>query len=184
MSSLAHSWEEKLVPGPYSTGRRCFARSPSPHPVVTIKGKTLCAGPHRCLPSALAAAPVLPPRSAQRRPPPPKLTPGALLGAAAPSGGKRVGREFETLPLRNNTPTIKCRNTDCPKFSLLPPKVKYKTVSTEVVCPLFSRNYKVSATVGVNTVIMAPVRAILDTGWGPNLIRAEILPEDWELSRL
>jgi Retroviral aspartyl protease len=27
---------------------------------------------------------------------------------------------------------------------------------------------------------VAPVRAILDTGAGPNLIREEILPEDWE----
>jgi hypothetical protein len=31
---------------------------------------------------------------------------------------------------------------------------------------------------------MVPVRAILDTGTGPNLIREEILPEDWERSRL
>jgi hypothetical protein len=31
---------------------------------------------------------------------------------------------------------------------------------------------------------MAPVRTILDTGAGPNLIREEILPEDWERSRL
>jgi hypothetical protein len=75
MSSLAHSWEETLGPGPYRTGRRCFARSPSPHPVVTLMGKTLCAGPPRCLPSALAAVPVLPSRSAQRGPPPPKLSP-------------------------------------------------------------------------------------------------------------
>jgi gag-polyprotein putative aspartyl protease len=72
----------------------------------------------------------------------------------------------------------------CPKFSLLPSNVKSKTVLKEVICPLVSRNYKVSATVGVNTVIMAPVRAILDTGAGPNLIREEILPEEWERSRL
>jgi hypothetical protein len=31
---------------------------------------------------------------------------------------------------------------------------------------------------------MVPVRAILDTGAGPNLIREEILPEDLERSRL
>ena len=31
---------------------------------------------------------------------------------------------------------------------------------------------------------MVPVRAILDTGAGPNLIREEVLPEDWERSRL
>jgi hypothetical protein len=104
--------------------------------------------------------------------------------AAASSGGKRGGREAETLPLPTNTPNIKCRYTGCPKFCLLPSKVKSTPVSTEVVCPLVSRNYKVSATVGVNTVIMVPCSAILDTGAGPNLIREEILPEDWERSRL
>jgi Retroviral aspartyl protease len=31
---------------------------------------------------------------------------------------------------------------------------------------------------------MAPVRAMLDTGAGPNLIREKILPEDWERRRL
>jgi hypothetical protein len=73
-SSLAHSWEETLEPGLYSTGRRCFARNTSPHPVVTLQGKNICAGPHRCLPSSLAAAPVLSSRSAQRRPAPTKLS--------------------------------------------------------------------------------------------------------------
>jgi hypothetical protein len=52
-------------------------------------------------------------------------------------------------------------------------------VSTEVVFQLVSRNYKVSTTVCVNTIIMVPVRAILDTGVGRYLIRDEIFPEDW-----
>jgi hypothetical protein len=38
--------------------------------------------------------------------------------------------------------------------------------------------------VGVTKVVASPVRAILDTGAGPNLVRAEILPEDWEKYRL
>jgi Retroviral aspartyl protease len=38
--------------------------------------------------------------------------------------------------------------------------------------------------VGVSTVVATPVRAILDTGAGPNLVRAEILPTDWEKYRV
>jgi Aspartyl protease len=49
---------------------------------------------------------------------------------------------------------------------------------------LKSRNYKVFATVGFNTVVARPVRAILDTGAGPNLVRAELLPHDWERYRV
>jgi Retroviral aspartyl protease len=38
--------------------------------------------------------------------------------------------------------------------------------------------------VGVSTVVATPVRDILDTGAGPNLVRAEILPTDWEKYRV
>jgi hypothetical protein len=44
---------------------------------------------------------------------------------------------------------------------------------------LASRNYKVSATVGVSTVVATTVYAILDTGDGLNLVREDDLPEDW-----
>jgi Retroviral aspartyl protease len=54
----------------------------------------------------------------------------------------------------------------------------------ETIFPLKSRNYKVSAAVGVSTAVLYPVRAILDTGAGPNLIRANILPDDWERHRV
>ena len=37
---------------------------------------------------------------------------------------------------------------------------------------------------GVSTVIVTAVRAILDTGAGPNLVREDLLPEDWERYRL
>jgi hypothetical protein len=57
-------------------------------------------------------------------------------------------------------------------------------VARELFFPLKSRNYKVSATVGVTTVVARPVRAILDTGAGPNLVRAELLPQDWERYRV
>jgi hypothetical protein len=44
---------------------------------------------------------------------------------------------------------------------------------------LATRNYKISATVGVTTVITTPLRAIIDTGAGPNLIREKgVVPED------
>jgi hypothetical protein len=47
------------------------------------------------------------------------------------------------------------------------------------VCLLASRSYKVSATVGVSTVVATPVYAILDTGAGQNLVREDVLTEDW-----
>jgi Retroviral aspartyl protease len=58
-----------------------------------------------------------------------------------------------------------------------------KTVKSESVFPLKSRKYKVSATVGVSTVIMTALRAILDTGAGQNLIKETNLPGDWERFR-
>jgi hypothetical protein len=38
--------------------------------------------------------------------------------------------------------------------------------------------------VGVSTVIVTAVRAILDTGAGRNLVREDLLPEDWERYRM
>jgi Retroviral aspartyl protease len=65
-----------------------------------------------------------------------------------------------------------------------PHRVNLQNVPTESAFPLVSRNHKVSATVGVTTEAATPVRAILDTGAGPNLIREEGLPEDWERNRV
>jgi hypothetical protein len=157
-----------------------FRKEPLPSPRRNTPEEDFMRGPASMPPFRASGSPLptVPSRSAEAAATK-NYTPRALLGTAAPSGGKRVGRGVETLHLPTNTPTIKCRNTGCPEFSLLPSKVKSKTISTEVVCPLVSRNYKVSATVGVNTVIMVPFRAILDTGAGPSLIREEILPEDW-----
>jgi Retroviral aspartyl protease len=36
----------------------------------------------------------------------------------------------------------------------------------------------------LTTVITTPLRAILDTGAGPNLIREEVLPQDWSRYRV
>jgi hypothetical protein len=49
----------------------------------------------------------------------------------------------------------------------------------EQVCIMESRNYEVSATVGVSSAVATPVYAILDTGAGPNLVQEDVLPEDW-----
>ena len=70
------------------------------------------------------------------------------------------------------------------KRRILSRPVKKGLLQVEVVCPLATRNYKVSATVGVSATILTPVSAILDTGAGPNLIRETVLPEDWERYRI
>jgi hypothetical protein len=44
-------------------------------------------------------------------------------------------------------------------------------LEVELVCFLATRNYKLSATVGVLATVLRPVSAILDTEAGPNLIR-------------
>jgi Retroviral aspartyl protease len=62
--------------------------------------------------------------------------------------------------------------------------VKKGLLEVEVVFSLATRNYKVSATVGVSATVLRPVSAILDTGAGPNLIREKVLPEDWERYRI
>ena len=37
---------------------------------------------------------------------------------------------------------------------------------------------------GVSPVILSPTRSILDTGAGPNLVRLNLLPDDWEQFRV
>jgi hypothetical protein len=43
-----------------------------------------------------------------------------------------------------------------------------------------SRNYKLRVSVGVSRAVVAPVKAVFDTGAGPNLVREGILPKGWE----
>jgi hypothetical protein len=45
-----------------------------------------------------------------------------------------------------------------------------------------SRNYKLCVSLGVSRAVLAPVKAVFDTGAGPNLVREAILPEGWESS--
>jgi Retroviral aspartyl protease len=94
---------------------------------------------------------------------------------------KRLGESVETRNLPSNSRSHP-RTTQCRQN--IPSLSNICSVETEIVFPLRSRNYKVSATVGVSTVLATPVRAILDTGAGPNLVREEILPTDWEKYRV
>jgi hypothetical protein len=55
---------------------------------------------------------------------------------------------------------------------------------TESVHLFRSRNYKLYCSVGVSQAVLFPVRAVLDTGAGPNLVREDILPKNWERWRV
>jgi RNase H-like domain found in reverse transcriptase/Reverse transcriptase (RNA-dependent DNA polymerase)/Integrase zinc binding domain/Chromo (CHRromatin Organisation MOdifier) domain/Integrase core domain len=52
--------------------------------------------------------------------------------------------------------------------------------SEEPVHLFQSRNYKLCVSIGATANVLTPVRAVLDTGAGPNLIREDVLPKDWE----
>jgi hypothetical protein len=43
-----------------------------------------------------------------------------------------------------------------------------------------NRNYKLCVSVEVSRAVLAPVKAVLDTGAVPNLVRDGILPKGWE----
>jgi Retroviral aspartyl protease len=98
-----------------------------------------------------------------------------------PAGGKRVGRRVET---RDLPPVTSPRANQNPSRNSSPHRVNVNLIQSGSVFPLKARNYKVSATVGVTRGLSTPVLAILDTGAGPNLIREETLPEDWERYRV
>jgi hypothetical protein len=44
-----------------------------------------------------------------------------------------------------------------------------------------SPNYKLCVSLGEVSAVMAPVRAVFDTGAGPNIVRDELLPSVWEI---
>jgi hypothetical protein len=55
---------------------------------------------------------------------------------------------------------------------------------TESVHLFQSRKYKLYCSVGVIKAVLFPVRAVLDTGAGPYLVREDIMPKDWERWRV
>jgi Retroviral aspartyl protease len=81
-------------------------------------------------------------------------------------------------------PVTRVQTTQQPMPRKILTPVKKGLLEVEVVFSLATRNYKVSATVGVSATVLRPVSAILDTGAGPNLIRENILPDDWERYRI
>mgnify|MGYP003561888224 FL=1 len=43
-----------------------------------------------------------------------------------------------------------------------------------------SQNYKLCVSLGLSLRAVTPVRAVLDTGAGPNLVREDVLPMGWQ----
>jgi hypothetical protein len=43
-----------------------------------------------------------------------------------------------------------------------------------------SRNYKLCVSLEVSSTVLSPVRAVFDTGAGPNIVRDDILTKGWE----
>jgi Retroviral aspartyl protease len=54
----------------------------------------------------------------------------------------------------------------------------------ETVALLKSRNYKCFVAVGLTRNVLHPIMAVLNTGAGPNLIREDLLPKNWEVYRI
>jgi hypothetical protein len=86
-------------------------------------------------------------------------------------GGKLCGRLLETGVLPELPVTREFTTNKLTPRRIMSRPVKKGLLQVEVVCPLATGNYKVSATVGVSSTLLTPVSAILDTGAGPNLIR-------------
>jgi hypothetical protein len=57
------------------------------------------------------------------------------------------------------------------------PVVSHDPSESVATVTLFrSRNYKLCVSVGVSRDVLAPFKAVFDTGAGPNLVRERILP--------
>jgi hypothetical protein len=80
-------------------------------------------------------------------------------------------------------PILEVGKRRCPARQRSPVKGATE-LAEEPVTLLKSRNYKCCISVGVSRHILTPVRAVLDTGAGPNLIREDLLPRNWELVRI
>ena len=60
--------------------------------------------------------------------------------------------------------------------------VTMETPNTDPICMNRHRNYKVSLSIGRGTDMMIPLVSVLDTGAGPNIINANVLPAVWRTS--
>jgi len=59
----------------------------------------------------------------------------------------------------------------------LRPEVPYTEYLRDPVCSLSRYNYKVAAAIGENSSSLRTVLSVLDTGSGPNLVRASAVPQ-------
>ena len=59
----------------------------------------------------------------------------------------------------------------------LPKETKVEEYRADPLCTLSSLNYKVEASINTHKDTWRPLLSVLDTGAGPNLIRADLLPE-------
>ena len=60
----------------------------------------------------------------------------------------------------------------------LTPDMTFEKYLEHPVCALSAYNYKVEASIGVTLENLAPALCVFDTGAGPNLIRADLLPDE------
>ena len=60
----------------------------------------------------------------------------------------------------------------------IPRGVSFEDYKEDPICKLSLYNYKVEASVGTSTNSLTPVLSVFDTGAGPNIIRADILPDE------
>jgi hypothetical protein len=87
--------------------------------------------------------------------------------------GKRRGRQLEAAVLSNV-------GSDKRGFLSRIPVPKRELTPQEPVHLFQSLNYKLCVSIGATANIQTPLRAVLDTGAGPNLVREDVLPKGWE----
>jgi hypothetical protein len=100
---------------------------------------------------------------------------GTRPSCQRPCVGKRVEGRVET-----RVPSDKVTSMRREPITILrnPQSARSEVGKMDAIFPLKSRNEKVSASVGVTTAVLSPVRAFLDTWAGLDMIRATVLPED------
>jgi hypothetical protein len=89
-----------------------------------------------------------------------------------PNGSEKLGRQLETIA----HPTI-----EVGKHHPASTSPSREVAATVASVPHFkSLNYKLCVSLGVSSTVLSPVRAVFDTGAGPNIVRDDILPKGWE----
>jgi hypothetical protein len=84
---------------------------------------------------------------------------------------KHRGRQLETIAL----PPL-----EVGKDESTPPRPLGQSETVASVTLFQSRNYKLCVSIGVSRAVLAPGKAVFDTGAGPNLVREGTVPEGWK----